>query len=79
MGNRVELNLDALENVNGGAIGFNPEPNGTYTMICQFSGKSFTGVPLAFAIEIAKFGADIPNTAEGEQQIINWASSKGYI
>ena len=79
MENRTELNLEMLENVAGGAIGFNPEPAGTYTMRCQFTGAVFPGVTLANVMEIAKFAATIPNTLEGEQQIIKYASDNHYI
>lgn len=79
MGNREEINLEALENVNGGAIGFNPEPGGTYTMKCQFTGKVYTGISLSQVMEIGKYAAGVPNTLEGEQQILNWASAQGII
>lgn len=79
MGNREEINLEALESVNGGAIGFDPEPSGTYTMRCQFTGKVYTGVSLSQVMEIAKYGATVPNTLEGEQQILNWAANQGII
>ena len=68
-----------LELVQGGALGFNPDDQGTYTMECQFSGESYGNVPLGIAIEIAKYGAMIPNTPEGEKQIIDWAKGKNYI
>lgn len=79
MKNGTALNLDMLDNVSGGALGFNPDENGTYTMICEYSGNVYYGVSLAQVIEIAKFGANIPNTPEGEQQIIAWAHEKKYI
>lgn len=76
---RHELNLDMLNDVNGGNIGFNVDANGNYTMKGQYTGKTFYGVSLANVMEIAKYAATIPNTPEGEQQIIDWASSKGFI
>lgn len=76
---RTEIAPELLDKVAGGAIGYNPEPGGTYTMICQFSGSTFKGVTLGQIIEIAKFGATIPNTPEGEQEIIAWAKTKKYI
>lgn len=79
MGNRTELNPEILENVAGGALGFDPDANGNYTMRCQFTGAVFPNVTLANVMEIAKFAATIPNTLEGEQQIINWASENHYI
>ena len=79
MGNRVELNLEQLENVNGGSIGFNPDGNGTYTMKCQFTGKVYYNVSLSQAMEVAKYAAGVPNTLEGENQIINWAHAQGII
>lgn len=77
--NRVELDIDQLDQVNGGAIGFNPDGTGKYTMKCQFSGKSFPSITLEQIIQIAKFAAGIPNTPEGEEQILAWAHGKGYI
>lgn len=77
--NRIAIDEDLLGQVSGGAIGFNPDGNGTYTMKCQFSGLSFSGITLAQAIEVAKFAAAIPNTAEGEQQIIQWARDSHII
>ena len=80
MGNRQELNFDMLENVNGGNIGFNVEPGGaTYTMKGQYTGWTRKGVTLAHVMEIAKYAATVPNTDEGERQIFNWASGRGYI
>ena len=78
--NRVELDLDVLEGVNGGSLGFDPDATGTiFTMRCQYSGEVFYNIPLAKVIEIARFGATIPDTAEGEQQIIAWAKQQGII
>jgi len=79
MGNRVEIDLDMLENVAGGAIGFNPDNNGTYTMKCQFTGLTFSGVRLDQIMQIAQYAASIPNTLEGEQQIIDWAREQKII
>lgn len=76
---RVELDLDVLDKVAGGAIGFNPDGKGTYTMICEFSGERFYNVRLDQIMEIAKFGSNIPNNAEGEQKIITWARDRGII
>ncbi len=79
MGDRIEIAPELLDYVNGGALGFNPEAGGTYTMIGQFTGKKFTGVTLANAMEIAKYSATIPNTLEGEEQIIAYALQNHYI
>lgn len=79
MGNRVQLDPEMLENVNGGSIGFNPDSNGNYTMKCQYSGQTYQNVSLSQAMEIAKYAAAVPNTAEGEQQIVNWAHQNGII
>lgn len=76
---RVELNEELLENVAGGAIGFNPDGNGTYTMLCEFTGNRFYGVSLSQVMEIAKYASAIPNTLEGEQDIIAWAQGQGII
>lgn len=77
--NRVELGLESLDKVAGGALGFDPEGDGTYTMHCQFTGNTYYGVSLSDVIEISKFGATVPNTEEGERQIIDWAKSQGII
>jgi hypothetical protein len=76
---RMQLDEEILDLINGGALGFDPEPTGTYTMRCQYSGATFEGVALSQVIEIAKYCATIPNTPEGEQNIIGWAQEKGYI
>lgn len=79
MGKRVELDADLADIVNGGALGFDPEEGGNYTMRCQFSGQVFYGVSLSNVMYIAQYCATIPNTPEGEQQIISWAQGQGYI
>lgn len=79
MGNRVQIDAELLDLVNGGNIGFNPNDNGTYTMQCQYSGQTYQNVSLSQAMEIAKYAAAVPNTAEGEQQIVNWAHQNGII
>ncbi len=76
---RTEIAPELLEIVAGGALGFDPDGAGTYTMRCEFSGESYPGITLARVMELAQFGASIPNTPEGEQQIIAWAKSKGFI
>ena len=76
---RVSLNDEFLDKINGGALGFDPEQGGTYTMRCQYSGKTYTGVSLGQVMEIAKFCATIPNNAEGEQKIIQWAKDNNII
>ena len=76
---RREIAPELLEIVAGGALGFDPDGSGTYTMRCEFSGESYPGISLAGVMELAQFGASIPNTPEGEQQIIAWAKSKGFI
>ena len=75
----MALSDDALDNVSGGALTFNPDGNGTYTMKCQFTGQTYYGVSLADVMEISKYGAFIENNLEGENQIIAWAQSQGYI
>ena len=76
---RTEIAPELLETVAGGALGFDPDGAGTYTMHCEFSGESYPGVTLAGVMELAQFGASIPNTPEGEQQIIAWAKARNYI
>ena len=76
---RTEIAPESLEIVTGGALGFDPDGAGTYTMRCEFSGEVFPGVTLASVMELAQFGASIPNTPEGEQQIIAWAKARNYI
>lgn len=77
--NRIELGSEVLESVNGGAIGFNPDNNGTYTMLCEFTGNRYYGIRLDQVIEVAKYAAAIPNTLEGEQNILAWAQEQGII
>ena len=36
---RTEIAPELLDYIAGGAIGFDPEPSGTYTMRCEFSGE----------------------------------------
>ena len=79
MSNRIPLNDNLVEAVAGGALGFDPDNKGTYTMHCEFSGNTYYGVSLDHIIEMAKFGATIPNTPEGEQEILSWATAQGYI
>lgn len=76
---RVAIDLDVLDNVSGGAFGYDPDGKGTYTMRCQFSGQVFYGVELGDAIQIAKYGAYLEDTAENEQKTIEWAMQQGYI
>ena len=40
-----------LDLVQGGSLGFDPESGGTYTMRCQYSGESFSGVSLGNVID----------------------------
>jgi hypothetical protein len=77
--NRVELDPEMLDLVAGGSIGFNPDGSGTYTMYCEYSGAAFYGVELSQIIQIAQYGANIPDGPDGEQQIIGWAQSMGFI
>ena len=76
---RREIAPELLETVAGGALGFDPDASGTFTMHCEFSGQTFTGVALGNIMQIAQFGASIPNTPEGELQIIAWAKARNYI
>ena len=76
-----KMNIDdnLLDFVTGGSIGYNPDGNGTYTMNCQYSGNSYQGVTLTQVMQIAQYSARIPNTPEGEQQIIQWATENNII
>ena len=76
---RTEIAPELLDTIAGGALGFDPDGAGTYTMRCEFSGEAYPGVTLSSVMELAQFGASIPNTPEGEQQIIAWAKSRGFI
>ena len=75
----TKLSDDMLDVVSGGAFGFDPDGNGTYTMHCEFTGQTFYGVSLANVMEIAKQCAYSTNDLEGENQIISWARGQGYI
>lgn len=79
MGNRVQIDPELLDQVNGGSVGFNPDNHGTYTMKCQYTGKTYHNIALAQVMEIAKYAATVPNNAEGEKQIIQWAQAQGII
>ena len=76
---KMPINEELLDMVNGGSLGFDPEPSGTFTMRCEYSGASYEGVALGDAIQIARYGASIPNTPEGEQQIVQWARDNNII
>ena len=76
---RVALDPELLDVVSGGAFGYDPDGNGTYTMNCQYSGQVFYGVQLNSIIEIAKYGAYFEDNAEDEQKIVAWALQQGYI
>lgn len=76
---RVQIDAELLDQINGGNIGFNPDSNGNFTMKCQYSGQTYQNVALPQVMEIAKYAATVPNTAEGEQQIVNWAHEQGII
>ena len=77
--NRVSIDLEELENVNGGTLTFNPDGNGGYKMTGCFSGSTFSGVSLSQVMQVIKYSAKVPNTEEGEQQIIQWAQDQGII
>ena len=77
--NRMAIDPELLEKINGGALGYDPDDHGTFTMHCQFSGETYNDVTLTQIIQIAQFSATIPNTAEGEKQITDWAKQQGYI
>ena len=79
MSNRVEVNDDLLEQISGGAIGFNPEGNNFFTMECEFSGNVYSHISLSDCMRISQYSAFIPNTPEGEQQILTWAHEEGII
>ena len=77
--NRVEIDMKALENVAGGSLGYDPDDHGTYTMNCQYSGNVYYDIPLSDVMEICKFSANIPDTPEGEEEILSWARDRGII
>ena len=79
MADRVELNMESLENVTGGSLGYDPDGHGTYTMRCQYSGQSYYNISLSQVMEICKYSANIPDTPEGEVRILNWARDRGII
>ena len=79
MANRVELDENILDKVAGGAFGFDPDGNGTYTMFCQFSGNVYYGITLNQIIEMAKVGATVENNAEGEATVLAWAHEQGIL
>ena len=76
---RTEIAPELLDTVTGGALGFDPDGAGTYTMRCGFSGEVYQGISLVSVMVLAQYGASIPNTPEGEQQIIAWGKSGGFI
>lgn len=77
--NRVPIDPELLDIVNGGSFGFSPDDHGTYSMYCQYSGQMFYNVKLSDIIEIGKYGAYLQDTPEDEQKIIAWAMQQGYI
>lgn len=77
--NRVEIDMNSLEKVAGGSLGYDPDDHGTYTMHCQYSGKTFYNISLSEVMEICKYSANIPDTPEGEKDILRWASKRGII
>ena len=79
MANRIQLDDNFMENVNGGSIGFNPDDQGTFTMKCKYTGETYYGVQLSQIIEIGKYAATQTESLEGEQEIINWARDAGII
>ena len=79
MANRVEINEELLAQINGGSLGFDPEGNNVFTMKCEFSGNVYSHIDISDVMLICQYAATIPNTAEGEQQIINWAHDRGII
>ena len=79
MSKRIALDPEMLDAVAGGSVGFNPDGNGTYTMKCQFSGATYTGVTLQQIIEVAQYGAGLTNTAEDEQKLVDWCRTHNII
>ena len=79
MGSRVGLDDNVLEMINGGGLGYDPDSSGTFTMKCQYSGNIYYGIRLDQVMEIAKYSAAIPDTPEGEADILNWAHTQGII
>ena len=76
---RIALDLEELDNVRGGTLVFNPDGSGKYNMTCCFCGTTYPGLTLAQVMQVIKYSAKIPNTAEGEQKIIGWAQSENII
>lgn len=77
---RVEINDDFLDNVSGGAIGFDVEDSGTtYTMKCEFTGEVHKGIPLSDVMRIGQFAATVPNNLEGEKAILQFARDNHII
>ena len=77
--NRREIDTELLDSINGGTLYFNPEASGTYSMTCEFCGDVYSGISLTDVIRLGQFMATIPNTAEGEQEILAWARDAGII
>ena len=75
----MALSDDALDNISGGSLGYDPDGKGTYTMHCQYTGQVFHGVKLEDIMKIAQYSAYIDDNLDGENQIIAWALSQGYI
>ncbi len=68
--NRKELTDEAVDQVTGGALGFNPDNNGTYTMTCRYEGAPINNVnasaAAAFDASVAPAGAATAPTPEDE-------------
>lgn len=77
--NRVEIDMTSLEKVAGGSLGYDPDDHGTFTMHCQYSGDTYYDISLSDVMEICKFSANIPDTPEGEEEILDWARNRGII
>lgn len=79
MKDRVQLNDDSLEQVCGGNIVFNPQGDGMYVMNGKHTGQTFNNVQLGDIMKVIKYAASVPNTEEGERQIIKWAQDNNII
>ena len=79
MSKRVELNESILENVTGGSIVFNPQGDGNYYMECEYSGDTYYDIALGDIMKVIKYAAKVPNTPEGEQDILNFCRNEGII
>lgn len=76
---RLELTDNELEAVNGGDIGFDPQPDGTYKMKTRYTKLSFFGISAEQKMKIDIYAATQPCSEAGETNIVNWCREQGYI